>query len=308
MATPSSSQEKNINMSKFFFNKLFIIQSLSDTDRKTGEELEARMNKWAAKNNISVQAVLFNADTMEEWEAIWNGIYTSIKDCANIPIIHLVLHGNETHIGIKQGKEGLIPLPELFEKIRKANELSRNNIFLSMAVCKGLNVIRSLSISHHMPFCGILASEEKLYNGEALDNYTIFYQEFFKTLSLDSAEKALRTNGVNQELYKLSKPEEIFMNAMAGYLETQSKDDKIEARAKSLAFMGGIDISSEDDYRAFVNTVRQLVKEDDEKYYPRFMNTFFMFDLYPEIAERFDVPKSLKEFKEWAAQSGVELD
>ena len=48
--------------------------------------------------------------------------------------------------------------------------------------------------------------------------------------------------------------------------------------------------------------------EDDEKYYPRFMNTFFMFDLYPEIAERFDVPKSLKEFKEWAAQSGVELD
>lgn len=295
-------------MSKFFFNKLFIIESLTDNDRKTGEELEARMNTWAAKNNVPVQAVLFKVNTMDEWEAVWNGIYTSIKDCANIPIIHLVLHGNETHIGIKQGKEGLIPLPELFEKIRKANELSRNNIFLSMAVCKGLNVIRSLSISHHMPFCGILASEEKLYNGEALDNYTIFYQEFFKTLSLDSAEKALRTNGVNQELYKLSKPEEIFMNAMAGYLETQSKDDKIEARAKSLASMGGIDISSEDDYRAFVNTVRQLVKEDDEKYYPRFMNTFFMFDLYPEIAERFDVPKSLKEFKEWAAQSGVELD
>lgn len=295
-------------MSKFFFNKLFIIESLTDNDRKTGEELEARMNTWAAKNNVPVQAVLFKVNTMDEWEAVWNGIYTSIKDCANIPIIHLVLHGNETHIGIKQGKEGLIPLPDLFEKIRKANELSRNNIFLSMAVCKGLNVIRSLSISHHMPFCGILASEEKLYNGEALDNYTIFYQEFFKTLSLDSAEKALRTNGVNQELYKLSKPEEIFMNAMAGYLETQSKDDKIEARAKSLASMGGIDISSEDDYRAFVNTVRQLVKEDDEKYYPRFMNTFFMFDLYPEIAERFDVPKSLKEFKEWAAQSGVELD
>lgn len=30
-------------MSKFFFNKLFIIQSLSDTDRRTGEELEVRM-------------------------------------------------------------------------------------------------------------------------------------------------------------------------------------------------------------------------------------------------------------------------
>ena len=295
-------------MSKFYFNKLFIIESLTNNDRKTGEELEARMNTWAAKNNVPVQAVLFKVNTMDEWEAVWNGIYTSIKDCANIPIIHLVLHGNETHIGIKQGKEGLIPLPELFEKIRKANELSRNNIFLSMAVCKGLNVIRTLSISHHMPFCGILASEKELYNGEALENYTIFYQELFKTLSLDSAEKALRTNGKNQEMYKLSKPEEIFMNAIAGYLETQSKADKIEARAKSLASMGGFNFSSQDDYKEFISTVGQLVKEEDEKFYPRFMKTFFMFDLYPEIAERFDVPKTLKDFKDWAAQSGIELD
>ena len=98
-------------MSKFFFNKLFIIESLTDNDRKTGEELEARMNTWAAKNNVPVQAVLFKVNTMDEWEAVWNGIYTSIKDCANIPIIHLVLHGNETHIGIKQGKKVLYHFP-----------------------------------------------------------------------------------------------------------------------------------------------------------------------------------------------------
>ena len=66
--------------------RLFIIESLTDNDRKTGEELEARMNTWAAKNNVPVQAVLFKVNTMDEWEAVWNGIYTSIKDCANIPI------------------------------------------------------------------------------------------------------------------------------------------------------------------------------------------------------------------------------
>ena len=31
-------------MSKFFFNKLFIIQSLVDSDRKTGNELENIIN------------------------------------------------------------------------------------------------------------------------------------------------------------------------------------------------------------------------------------------------------------------------
>lgn len=34
----------NTIMSKFFFNKLFIIQSLVDSDRKTGNELENIIN------------------------------------------------------------------------------------------------------------------------------------------------------------------------------------------------------------------------------------------------------------------------
>lgn len=294
-------------MSKFFFNKLFIIQSLEDSDRKTGTELENIINTWATKNNLPIQAVLFDVETKEEWEATWNGIYTSIRDCANIPIIHLVMHGNESYVGIKKGYSGLIPLSELFDKVRKANELSRNNIFLSMAVCKGLNVIRSLSISKHMPFCGLLASEDPLSNVESLANYALFYKSFFTKLNIDKAKAELKANGIHPELYKLSKPEEIFMNAMCGYLESQSKDDKIEERARTIANMGNIDIRDEQEWKDFVETVRTLVKEEDEKHYQLYVNTFFLFDLYPEIEDRFQVPKTLAEFKELAKNEGIDL-
>ncbi len=56
------------------------------------------------------------------------------------------MHGNETHVGINVGENGLLPLPDLFHKIQTANELTKNNIFVSMAVCKGLNFARSLHI------------------------------------------------------------------------------------------------------------------------------------------------------------------
>ena len=297
----------NTIMSKFFFNKLFIIQSLVDSDRKTGNELENIINDWAKVNQTPIQAVLFNVETKEEWETTWNGIYTSIRDCANIPIIHLVMHGNENYVGIKKGYRGLIPLRELFDKVRKANELSRNNIFLSMAVCKGLNVIRSLSVSKHMPFCGLLASEDSLLNDETLANYTLFYKSFFTKLNIDEAKAELQANGIHPELYKLSKPEEIFMNAMCGYLESQSKDDKIEERAKTIANMGNLNISDGQEWRVFVETVRKLVKEEDEKHYQLYVSTFFMFDLYPEIEDRFQVPKTLAEFKEMAKNEGMDL-
>ena len=294
-------------MSKFFFNKLFIIQSLEDSDRKTGTELENILNTWATKNNVPIQAVLFDVETKEEWEATWNGIYTSIRDCANIPIIHLVMHGNESYVGIKKGYRGLIPLSELFDKVRKANELSRNNIFLSMAVCKGLNVIRSLSVSKHMPFCGLLASEDSLLNDETLANYTLFYKSFFTKLNIDEAKAELQATGIHPELYTFSKPEEIFMNAMCGYLESQSKDDKIEERARTIANMGNIDIRDEQEWKDFVETVRTLVKEEDEKHYQLYVNTFFLFDRYPEIEDRFQVPKTLAEFKELAKNEGIDL-
>lgn len=294
-------------MSKFIFNKLFIIQSLVDSDRKTGTELENIINTWATNNNVPIQAVLFNVETKEEWEATWNGIYTSIRDCANIPIIHLVMHGNENYVGIKKGSGGFVPLSELFDKVRKANELSRNNIFLSMAVCKGLNVIRSLSVSKHMPFCGLLASENPLSNDESLANYALFYKSFFTKLNIDEAKAELLANGIHPELYNLSKPEEIFMNAMCGYLESQSKDDKIEERAMTIANMESIDIRDEQEWKGFVETVRKLVKVEDEKHYKLYVSTFFMFDLYPEIEDRFQIPKTLAEFKEMAKNEGIDL-
>ena len=66
-------------MSYFLYNKLYILQSLADSDQKTGEELEERINTFARNNGINFQAVLFDLHSKQDWEFAWNGIYTSIS-------------------------------------------------------------------------------------------------------------------------------------------------------------------------------------------------------------------------------------
>lgn len=288
-------------MSYFLFNKLYILQSLADNDRKTGKELEERINTFSLSNNINFQAVLFDLHSKEEWEYAWKEIYTSIDQLNIIPIIHLVMHGNTDYIGIEQGVKGLIGLSELFEKTRKANILSHNNIMLTMAVCEGLNVIRFITLDRPMPFCNILASQETLCNPISLENFTIFYQALLKDGNIDMAFERLQNQGAGEMgKYRLVKSEQLFANVMQMYLDNKCNDQAIEERAEEIAAMGKFDISDPIAKKNFVERVKEFLPEENSKGYEIYADRFFMFDLFPAIKNRFSIPKTFDEFLEWS--------
>lgn len=290
-------------MSHFLYNKLYVLQSLTNNDQKTGEELVNRINAFSVSNNIFFQAVLFDIHSKEEWNNTWNGIYTSISQLNIIPIIHLVMHGNERYIGIEQGMKGLIELTELFEKTRKANLLSHNNIMLTMAVCKGLNVIKNITLGQPMPFCSILASQESLCNSVSLENFTIFYQTLLKNGNIDYAFECLQKQGAGEaEKYHLMKSEQLFANVMQMYLDNKCNDQAIEERAKEIAAMGSIDISEPEVKQSFIDTIKKLIPEENAKGYESYVNRFFMFDQFPAIRDRFSIPKTFDDFLVWSKQ------
>ena len=289
-------------MSTFGFNKIFILESLLPNELQTGTELERRINAWAPLQGINCQVVTFPVHSMLEWEAAWNGIYTSITQMGNNPIIHLEMHGNKTHVGIDKGRNGTISLIDVFKKVQKANILSHNNTFLSLAVCEGLNVIRSLGVYEPMPFCGVMGSEETLGNQELLENYTIFYKAFLKTLNLDAADATMKAAGIDASKYKIVKPELVFMNAYLGYLESYNNDIKIVERAKHLAELGGMNFSSKEVENRWIRDCRCSLLMTENEEYQKAINQFFMFDKYPEIRERFQIKPTIYEFREYAAQ------
>ncbi len=289
-------------MSYFNFNKIFILESLLPNELQTGTELEKRINAWVTLQGINCQVVTFPVHSMQEWESAWNGIYTSITKMGNNPIIHLEMHGNKTHVGIDRGQNGIISLVDVFKKVQKANELSHNNTFLSLAVCKGLNVIRSLSVYDPMPFCGVMGSEETLDNQELLENYTIFYKSFLKSLNLDAADAAMKAAGIDADKYRLVKPEQVFMDAYLGYLETYNSDEKIIERAKYIAKIGGVVFSCKEEENRWIRDCRCDMLLTENREYQKAVSLFFMFDKYPEIRERFQIKTTIYEFREYASQ------
>lgn len=209
------------------------------------------------------------------------------------------MHGNEDKIGIEKGLKGLIDLSELFEKTRKANVLSHNNIMLTMAVCKGLNMIKYITMGRPMPFCSIIASEESLCNPISLENFTIYYKMLLQTGSIDNAFDSLKRLGGETDKYKQIKSEELFAHVMQMYLDNKCNDKAIEERSEEIAKMGGLDISNYDAKRELIEAIKALLPEENAKGYESYVNRFFMFDRYPAIKERFDIPKTFNVFLEW---------
>ncbi len=289
-------------MSTFAFNKIFIIESLTPNELQTGTELEKRINQWASSQGIDCQVVTYQVHSMQEWEIAWNGIYSGIETMGNIPIIHLEMHGNQTCLGIDGGKNGEILLEDVFKKVQYANVLSHNNIFLSLAVCMGLNIIRGLKVYEPMPFCGVFGSLETLKNNDLLENYTIFYKAFLSSLNLDRAKQALLHAGINADKYQLLKPEEIFMNAYLGYLETYKTDEQIVNKAISAASDAGVVFKNDEEKQRFIRDYRCRLLLSENKEYQHAVDEFFIFNKYPENRSRFVTPDNIYEFKEYAGK------
>lgn len=293
-------------MSRFTFNKIFILESLPAVELQTGTELAKRINQLALYKGIDCRTVTFQVHSIQEWEKAWNRIYADIETLGEGPIIHLEMHGNTTAIGIDGGNNGIIPLNDVFQKVQHANVLSKNNVFLSLAVRLGLNVIRSLKVYEPMPFCGVLGLAETLKNDELLEYYTVFYKAFLTTPDVEMAKQVMIDSGVDSSKFVLFKPEQIFMNAYLGYLETYKTDEQIHNKAISSAISQGLLFNNDEDKNRFVRDYRVLLFLTEDKEYKRAASSFFMFDRYSEIQGRFAIPQSLIAFKQLAGKEGHE--
>lgn len=287
-------------MSNFSYNKIIILQSLKQKELQTGTILSERLNQLTKEKGINLTSEVLDVHSIDEWKNAWEYI-CRITKVGYSPIIHIEMHGDEGNVGIDKGEKGIIPYKELYGKIREINIASRNNTFVSMAVCHGMYVsLKMESILEPMPFCGILSSEEELLNEELLDNYTIFYTKLLSGKRLEEAVRIMYEDGSNAEKLRLYTSEYIFFDMYKDYLSTFDTEDKIRERALQAAKENHIEFASELEFDEFAFKFKNRLLATENIEYENARKIFFMFDKYPEIEERFDIPKTLKGFKELA--------
>lgn len=288
-------------MSFFLYNKVIILQSLEQQELQTGTLLSDRLNKFAEENQINFTSEVRNIHSLDKWNGVWEYINDIVTIEKSSPIIHIEMHGDKEYVGIDRGKNGVIPYKDLYDEIRKINIASKNNTFVSMAVCHGMYVsLKMESILDPMPFCGILSSEEELLDEELLDNYTIFYTKLLSGKRLEEAVRIMYEDGSNAEKLRIYTSENIFFDMYKDYLSTYDNDDKIKKRAIQAARDNGMSFDSKSEFDDYVLKFKKQILSTEDESYENARKSFFMFDKYPEIENRFDIPKTLKEFKAFA--------
>lgn len=298
-------------MKTFHFNKIIILQSINPCDSsqkllcEPGPYLKTEIDKKLAElkaNDNSYKDVVCELkfiNSIDEWQNEWTKI---VEDCANgiKPIIHIVSHGSKEALYINNNGTALpILWMDVYSVLEKANIACHNNIFVTMCVCYGFHSLkRLLKDQHRIPFVGILASPDTVHVYDAKVRFTDFYLSLITgrdvyeamKLVLDDINKVWSVIGSKPNDLIIKFADDLFVENFKEVYNLRQDPNYLKREAIMSLWSSGLPVSE--------NIIQLYVEEYNKRIpeiYQKMVDNKFMFDLYPEERQRFDIPSNLKD-------------
>jgi len=266
------------------FNKVFLIQSLRDNERQTGERLVESTLKpqlSAVGLGLAYYKVSNRIEFLDALDDVW-------RQCARAtprtyPIIHLDTHGAGDKSGIATLPSGdVVPWSEFAQKARGINVECHNNLLIVGALCYGLLAITEINMREPAPFLAVIGPETPVSVGEIDTGFGPFYVELLQTGDLDAAMKKLSNK------FGLFLADRLFARAFASYLKQQCKGTGREERIERLLAQF---LESKAAHRLTEQEARNIIEQytlPDQAAFERFKSRFLMSN-HPLNADRFPI-------------------
>ncbi len=181
-------------------NKIYIIESLYDSDKKYGTELYNDFFRW----NETINSQLITVHTVEDFIECFETIKKEIKENKAYPFIHFEIHGNENGLGLSSNE--FIKWEKVIDLLREINVLTKNNLIISLAVCYGAYLHAELDVLNKAPYVGIFAPLTDINQGYISESFSKFFEILLSTRDFN---KAINTAA----LFSKDKKECIYLNA-----------------------------------------------------------------------------------------------
>ena len=286
-------------MKSFEFNTLFIIESLKPGETKTGLNLYDEMcTLKAAHNELSALDLRYvSIASAQEWDDCMAHILRECKERKVLPIIHLEIHGNKN--GIEFTNLECRDRYEVSRQFREINRVIGCNLFTTLGVCEGLNILFGIKTDELMPFCGVVGSFDKLIAADIEIRYSEFYRTLFTKLDIYEAYKSLIH--ANTELvadYRYIPVDEIFYKNYQDYLDKECTLESMKRRALNSFDQQSFYANTRQQKRKFVRDFIKEEKKNRLNYYQESVSSFFDLEHFPQNKERFEIPDNFKALKE----------
>ena len=209
------------------FNKIFVIESLFQEDKKTGQNLFNDVLRWK-ESQIQSQLNLIN--TKKEFLNLLEDIKIEINKKGMIPFLHLEMHGNENKDGLVINNGELITWLELVNRFREINILTKHNLVVSLATCYGAYIYGEMNIAERAPFWAFIGPWGKLDPIDIEISYSSFFETLLSTFDIDEAIKVLNESNQLPHRYSFYDSETVFERVYEKYEQEQYAPEQYKKR------------------------------------------------------------------------------
>ena len=191
----------------FHFNTIYIIESLSDNEKQTGEmlynDIVSRHSERTGLHHTKLLKLHTKVSFITGLETIKS---YSLKGFH--PFIHFEVHGSKDGLVLKSGEK--ILWKELANLTRQINIITKNNLVISFATCYGAYFLSEIKALESAPFCGCVSTTGLVYEDEIITRFTKFFETLFEVTNFDLAVENLNTTDGLPYKFKFLTAEEFF--------------------------------------------------------------------------------------------------
>ena len=207
--------------------KIFILESLKQTDPKTGKQV------FDYLKSKSIDVEFYNFHSKQELLNILDIIKLRSASESFQPFVHFDCHGNNDGIGAisKDGTSELIKWKSIRDEFRAIYMSSKRRSIICMSSCEGFNAIKLVAQCEPCPYDHVCGSFEKISFDDSYNAYTKFYDLVYNGKSIYEASveihntaefKNMKFMGINSET--------LFKMAIDGYLKNECTEEKLQSK------------------------------------------------------------------------------
>ena len=296
--TLHASKELKPSTIKFKSNSYHFIVSLEDEKYAKGIFDDIVLRRCLQKK---LSAQYHSVDTASQFVEVFKRIKSGTIENNWFPHIHLECHGNEDGISLNNGFK--IPWGSLAQLTTDINDVTKNNLVVSMALCYGghfnVTLINKLNAAKtsRAPALAIIGPEKVITYGQLQDGFSAFFDTFLTTRNLAEAVKDLNVKSNYQGRYIYYTCEQMYESLINLYTkESINRDFGTEANFRSR--MSSIIKQYQQIYKTRITQKQIKLLRDkmlDKSTYLELMEdmrkTYYWIDKYPENNNRFRMPE-----------------
>jgi hypothetical protein len=175
---------------------IIVIQSLKDSERKTGEELQKDILQYKKYLHEDSFEKFYNVTTVREFIETLENIKKAMSK-GEVFTLHLETHGSESGIHLSSGE--CMTWKQFFDNIRPINIEMGHLLVVVMVMCKGGAIISYIEPHKRAPYRAFIGAFRDITVDEVYRGFSAFYGSYTNMLDIIEGMEALdlEIDGIN---------------------------------------------------------------------------------------------------------------